>query len=324
MAAQVINLFTRQEIPQERSLAPVPEFRPVVSEDELADRYLRTLSNLKTRREYARDIKQYRAYLRVAHKVSVYDAQDFHVGDWKSYQLDTLDRKPAGTHRRMSSVQGMYRYAMANGLFDRDPFYSVKKPKVGENIRYTGLDLSDVKRLTHHVFYEGDLRTKVVIFGMLTTGLRVSELLSVDIDPEVILVSGGRMRLNVVRKGGKRDRVELPHTVAGMVNELIGGRTSGPLLLGKQGKRLAPQVAWRIVRKAGDRFLPDMAGRLHPHDMRHTFVSGVLLVTGGDLREAQWRASHADMNNTVRYAHALEAAESTTVEDLSSVFGICA
>jgi site-specific recombinase XerC len=66
-----------------------------------------------------------------------------------------------------------------------------------------------------------------------------------------------------------------------------------------------------------------MTGKLHPHDMRHSFVSGVLLVTDHDLKEAQWRAAHADMNNTVRYSHALQRDESTTVEDLASTFGLC-
>lgn len=321
MAAQVISLFTRQEVPQKPVLASVPEFRPGVPEDELADRYLRTFTG-RTVPEYTRDIRQYRAFLLNEHHIGLYEAEDYHVGDWKTYQLDTLDQSPAGTRRRMSSVHGMYRYAMANGLFNRDPFFSVKKPKVGDNTQYTGLDLSDVKRLTYHVFRECDLRAKVVILGMLTTGLRVSELLNADIGD--VRLDGGRLKLHVVRKGGKRDCVEVPHSVSGMVNELVGDRAKGPLLLGARGNRLARQVAWRIVRNAGDQFLPDMTGRLHPHDMRHTFVSGVLLVTNGDLREAQWRASHADMNNTVRYAHALQAAESATIEDLSSVFGITA
>ncbi|MFI0265578.1 tyrosine-type recombinase/integrase [Streptomyces luteogriseus] len=321
MTAQVINLFTREKAGPTLSLAPVPEFTPAVSEDELVDFYLRTFDG-RTVPEYSRDIRQYRAFLLDELNVGVYEAEAHHVADWKTYQLDTLEGAKSSVRRRMSSAQGMYRYAMANGWFNRDPFFAVKKPVVGENTQYTGLDLSDVRRLTYHVSRECDLRAKVVILGLLTTGLRVSELLNLDIGD--VRPDGGRLKLHVIRKGGKPDVVELPHVVGGMVRELARGRNGGPLLLGAHGKRLARQVAWRIVRSAGDRFLPDHVGRLHPHDARHTFVSGVLLVTGGDLREAQWRASHADMNNTVRYAHALEMAESATVEDLSNTFGICA
>jgi integrase/recombinase XerD len=321
MTAQVINLFTRQEAGRGLSLVPVPEFSPVVSEDVLADSYLRTFDG-RTVPEYRRDIRQYRSFLRDVLGVGVYEAEAHHVGDWKTYQLDTMDGANSTVRRRMTSAQGMYRYAMANGWFNRDPFFAVKKPEVGANTQYTGLDLSDVRRLTYHVERECVLRARVVILGLLTTGLRVSELLNADID--ALRLDGGRLKLHVVRKGGKPDAVEVPHSVGSMIHELAAGRSSGPILLGERGKRLAHQVAWRIVRNAGDRFLPHLAGKLHPHDMRHTFVSGVLLVTGGDLREAQWRASHKDMNNTVRYAHALQAAESATIEELSSVFGLSA
>jgi site-specific recombinase XerD len=265
-------------------------------------------------------MEQFREFLDDAYGIDVYDVFEYHVDDWKWYGLEELNGAKASVRRRMSSVQGMYRYAMASGYFNRDPFFGVKKPKVGNNVQYTGLNLSDLKRLTYHVQKECDLRTQVVVFGMLLTGLRVSELLNVDIEDR--WPDGGVLKLRVTRKGGKPDAVELPRKVAGMVNELVGDRLTGPLLLGDQGKRLAPQVAWRIVRRVGDRYLPDMAGKLHPHDARHSFVSGVLLVTDHDLKEAQWRAAHADMNNTVRYAHALQRAESTTVEELASVFGI--
>ena len=322
MTAQVIDMFSRQVVPEKPKLIRAPEFAPVLTVDELADYYLRRFEDPKTRREYTRDLRQYRAYLRLIHKIDVYEAYDQHVGDWKSYQLDVKDGAEASVRRRMSSVQGMYKYALANGYFNRDPFYGVKKPKISDNVQYTGLNLSDVRRLTHHVVHECPLRTRVVVLGMLLTGLRVSELLNADI--EDLRPDGGVYKLHVIRKGKKRDAVEVPGIVVGMIRQLVGHRRTGPILLGTQGKRLAPQVAWRIVRRVGDQYLPDMAGMLHPHDMRHSFVSGVLLVTGGDLREAQWRAAHSDMNQTVRYSHALEQDESTTVEDLASAFGLCA
>jgi integrase/recombinase XerC len=324
MTAQVIDLFSRQRVPEAPVLSAVPElpeFTPVLSADDLVGYYLRRFSNENTRKEYTRDMEQYREFLDDAYGIDVYDVFEYHVDDWKWYGLEELNGANASVRRRMSSVQGMYRYAMASGYFHRDPFFGVKKPKVGDNVQYTGLNLSDLRRLTYHVLKECDLRTQVVVFGMLFTGLRVSELLNVDIEDR--WPDGGVLKLRVTRKGGKPDTVELPHRVAGMVNELAGGRRTGPLLLGDQGRRLAPQVAWRIVRRVGDRFLPDMTGKLHPHDMRHSFVSGVLLVTDHDLKEAQWRAAHADMNNTVRYSHALQRDESTTVEDLASTFGLC-
>ncbi|MFE9833969.1 tyrosine-type recombinase/integrase [Streptomyces sp. NPDC005551] len=323
MTAQVIDLFSRR--PQGPVLSAVPQpaaFEPVYSADELVDAYLRTVSS-KSRADYTRDMRQYRQFLQTDSGLGldVYEARMPHVADWKTYMLDTLESAPRTVRRRMSSVGSMYQLAMAQGWYNQNPFYGVKKPSEGSVSQYTGLSLTDVEALSAHVRYACDLRTKAVIFTLLTTGLRVSELCNAR--REGLQARDGRWWLSVVRKGGKDDEVEIPRTAAGYLLEEVGMRDRGPLLLGARGGALARSVVWRIVRSVGDQALPHLAGRLHPHDTRHTFVSGVLLISG-DIKEAQWRASHADVNNTMRYAHKLKQLKSRTADELERVFGICA
>lgn len=320
MTAQVIDLFSRQSR-QTPSVVPQPTILlPSKTEDELVDAYLRRFHGT-TVNDYARDLRHFRQWTtgESGFGIDLYGVEEPHVGDWKTYMLDTLESSASTARRRMSSVDGLYKYAQAKGWYNQNPFYGVKKPTVGSMSQYTGLTLTDVEQLTSHVYYECDLRTKAVVFALLTTGLRVSELCNARI--EGLRHSDDRLWLAVVRKGGKDDEVEIPRGSAGLLFEAIGNRTSGPLLLGAQGRALARSVVWRIVRSVGDRALPHLAGKLHPHDFRHTFVSGVLLLAG-DIKEAQWRAGHADVNNTMRYAHSLKMRESTTADDLEKVFGI--
>lgn len=324
MTAQVIDLFSRRPVqgPTRASgLMLAPQHVPQLGAGELVDSYLRTQHGT-TRDAYRRDIRYFRRWLgeESGLGIDLYDVERAHAGDWKVFGLDTMEWATSTMRRRMTAVEQLYRFANAEGFFPRNPFHGVAKPEVGANIQYTGLSLDDVQQLAHYVTYEADLRTRVVVSVLFTTGLRVSELCKARL--EGMRSEAGQIWLNVVRKGGKSDRVEIPKNTFGALVEYLDGRARGPVVLGDRGAALARQVAWRIVRRAGDSALPHLAGMLHPHDGRHTFVSGVLLLSG-DIKEAQWRAGHSDINHTIRYSHALQAMESRTANDLEQLFGLC-
>ncbi|MFE6739865.1 tyrosine-type recombinase/integrase [Streptomyces tubercidicus] len=326
MTAQVIDIFTRR--PVEPALMAVPELvlpqtpPPRLTAHELVDAYLRTHHGT-TRDDYARDLAHFRRWLATDSGLGIdlYGVKTPHVGDWKAFSLDTMEWAPSTVRRRMTACEGLYKYASAEGIFGRNPFHGIKKPEVGSNIQYTGLSLTDVQQLGQYITYEADLQTRVAVSILMTTGLRVSEFCKALL--ERMRRQTGQVWLTVTRKGGKLDKVEIPQNTFSALCTYLDGRSSGPLVLGtRAGRALARQVAWRIVRSAGDSALPHLAGKLHPHDLRHTFVSGVLLLSG-DIKEAQWRAGHGDINHTIRYSHALQAMESKTASDLEKVFGLC-
>lgn len=327
MTAQVIDLFSRRPV-QGPALMAVPELvlpqtpPPRLTADELVDAYLRTRHGT-TRDDYARDLTHFRHWLDTDSglNIDLYGVETPHVGDWKDFSLDTMEWAPSTVRRRMTACEGLYKFASAEGIFGRNPFHGIKKPEVGSNIQYSGLDLDDVQQLGHYITEKADLHTRVAVSLLMTTGLRVSELCQARV--ENLPRKAGKIWLPVTRKGGKPDKVEIPQNTYSTLCEYLDGRSSGPLVLGtRDGRALARQVAWRIVRSAGDSALPHLEGKLHPHDLRHTYVSGVLLLSG-DIKEAQWRAGHGDINHTIRYSHALQAMESKTASDLEKVFGLC-
>jgi integrase/recombinase XerD len=138
----------------------------------------------------------------------------------------------------------------------------------------------------------------VAVLGLL--GLRIFKATGLDI--AALREEHGHRVLRVVGKGGKIVLVPLPPAVARAVDQAIGDRTSGPILLNTRARRMDRHAATRRLRRlaatAGVR-LP----RMHPHMLRHTFVT-TMPDAGVDLRDVQIAARHADPRTTMRYDRA--------------------
>ena len=155
------------------------------------------------------------------------------------------------------------------------------------------------------------LRDDAVAEMLYGSGLRVSELCSLDVDS----IDARRGVVRVMGKGNKerqvpvskpavdavRDWVKLRHEV--LADEpTAGGRASSrqsddelALFLNHRGKRITPRDVRRLI---DDRAVSPT----HPHALRHTFATH-LLDNGADLRAVQELLGHADVATTQRYTH---------------------
>ena len=157
------------------------------------------------------------------------------------------------------------------------------------------------------------LRNAVVLELLYASGIRVSELVGLDVDD----VDRGRRLLRVLGKGRKERSVPYGVPAERAVDAwLTRGRPaladadSGPaLLLGARGRRLDPREARRIVHAAMARTpgTPDIG----PHGLRHSAATHVL-EGGADLRSVQELLGHASLATTQIYTH-------VTVERLRAV-----
>jgi site-specific recombinase XerD len=93
--------------------------------------------------------------------------------------------------------------------------------------------------------------------------------------------------------------VPLPPAVGRANDRAVSERTAGPILLNRAGTRMDRHAATRrlkhLAKSAGIR-MP----RMHPHMLRHTFVT-TMLDAGVPLRDVQIAARHADPRTTMRY-----------------------
>jgi integrase/recombinase XerC len=157
------------------------------------------------------------------------------------------------------------------------------------------------------------LRNTLVLELLYATGVRVGELVGLDVDD----VDRGRRLLRVLGKGRKERSVPFGAPAAAAVDAwLTRGRPvlatagSGPaLLLGVRGGRLDPREARRVVHAAvaAAPGTPDIG----PHGLRHSAATHVL-EGGADLRSVQELLGHASLATTQVYTH-------VTVERLRAV-----
>jgi integrase len=134
-----------------------------------------------------------------------------------------------------------------------------------------------------------DRPTHALISLLALNGLRVSEGIGADIGH--LGLERGHRTLVITRKGGKVVTIPLAPRTARAIDLAIGERTSGPLFLAAEGKRLDRHGGARIVRRVSRR--AGIGKQVSPHTLRHAFITAAL-DAGVPLRDVQEAASHAD------------------------------
>jgi site-specific recombinase XerD len=252
-----------------------------------------------TRAAYGRDLRSWFSWCAV-HDLDPLAAQRGHVDAYARTLAEVEGRSPATVARHLSTLSGFYRYAVAEDVVARNPLANVMRPKVGTDTVSTGLDKDELSALIR-VAEADSPRSLALVLLLGLNGLRISEALGADVDD--LGTERGHRVLVVKRKGGKRATVPLAPRTAEAVDGYVGERTVGPLFITRTGERWHRSEAWRVLRRLARVAVPAKAKTLHPHDLRHAFVT-LSLDAGASLRDVQDAAGHADPRTTRRYDRA--------------------
>ena len=252
-----------------------------------------------TRAAYRRDLRAWFDWC-ATKAVDPLDAHRAHVDAYARVLGEVEGRSPATVARHLSTLSGFYRYAVAEDAIPRNPVANVRRPKVGTDTASTGLDKDELAALIRAAGADSP-RSLVLVLLLGLNGLRVSEALGADVAD--LGTERGHRVLKITRKGGKVATVPLaPHT-AEAIDSYVGDRSTGPLFITRTGARWHRTEAWRALRRLAKKAMPEKAGSLHPHDLRHAFVT-LSLDAGASLRDVQDAAGHADPRTTRRYDRA--------------------
>lgn len=243
---------------------------------------------------YRNDLRCYWAWCD-QHDLQPLHAQRAHL---ELYLRDLHDKgyAPATISRRLSTVAGLFRYAVIDEVVVKNPSLAVSRPKVQwEGQRRTVLHpLEDAAVLTVARQHSETAHALVALLGML--GLRVSEACQAQVAD--LQYTGGYQVLHVLGKGNKPADIPLPIPVLRAVQAAVAGRSSGPVLLSSSGlamkRRAAARLLTKVVRLAGVRTPAS------PHSLRRTFCTAGL-ISGVPLRDMQYAMRHADARTTIRY-----------------------
>lgn len=266
--------------------------------DQIAVRFLLGYSG-NTREAYSADLKKWFAFC-AQHYVDPLAASRASVDAYARQLVEVDNRAGRSVNRALAALSGFYGYALDEEVIARNPVSRVRRQKVSEEMSSTGLTTEETQRLLRAAKSDGK-RSEALISLLVMNGLRITEALNACI--EDLGSERGMTVLRIQRKGGKWATIPLSEMVAGRIQELVQDRTEGYIFLSSQGTALNRSSAWRLVRKLARQALPDKAHTLHPHDLRHTFVT-LSLDAGASLREVQDAAGHADPRTTRGYDRA--------------------
>lgn len=224
------------------------------------------------------------------------------------------DPPPAATSlaRLQSSVRGMHRFLVVEGIAPVDPTTHVRPPKMPRRLP-KALTIAQVEALLAAAGPEpaaatpGDLvalRDRALLELLYATGARVSEAVGLDVDD----VTDGDI-LRVRGKGSKERIVPIGSYARAAVDAYLTrvrpelarrGKASPRLFLGARGAPLSRQSAWLVIQAAAER--ANLEAHVSPHTLRHSFATH-LLQGGADVRVVQELLGHASVATTQIYTH---------------------
>ena len=224
-----------------------------------------------------------------------------------------------GKMRKLSSLRSFYKFLYKNGYIDADPASLVDMPKrhqkpiirleIDEVARMLDLVESGEKLSERQKKYNEHtkLRDLAIITLFLGTGIRVSELVGINVDDIDFSING----FLVTRKGGNQAILYFPDEVAGVLRDYLKLRmtlTPQPgheeaLFLSLQNRRISVRAVQVMVKKYATQAAP-LKQHLSPHKLRSTFGTNLYHETG-DIYLVADVLGHSDVNTTRRHYDAM-------------------
>lgn len=256
---------------------------------------------------YGRDINLYINYLEEKH---IFDLNETDKSTVLTYVLNLKNNKRATSTilRTIVSLKAFYGYAQKNGLIKDDPTLGIESPK-SEKRHIVILTNEEIDALldapSGKTFKE--LRDKSMLELLYATGIRVSELISLDIN-DVNLDMGFVCCKNSSQKEriipiGRICTDALSMYIKNAREKIISDSREKALFVNlSSGKRISRQGFWKIIKHYQQ--IAGISKDITPHTLRHSFAAH-LLENGADIHSVQNMLGHSDISSTQIYTHIL-------------------
>ena len=240
----------------------------------------------------------------------------------KEWVIDLKKKNISNTTiaRRISSVKVFFGFLVKRNFIETNPTLKLITPKLNKVLPNVLGQKQAEQLLTQAANLEVEeeeeevrIRDYAILEVLYSTGIRVSELVGLDLDD----INFSNLTLKVLGKGRKerivpfgipaKDAIDMYLTESR--NKFIDKKTQA-LFLGQRGNRLNVRQVRRILNKAMHQI--ENGKEISPHDLRHSAATH-MLEAGADLRIVQELLGHSSLATTQKYTH-------VTIERLREVF----
>ncbi|MBD3379916.1 MAG: tyrosine recombinase XerC [Candidatus Omnitrophica bacterium] len=205
--------------------------------------------------------------------------------------------------RKLGAVRSFFKFLFREKIVSKNIADSIFTPRIDKRLPEF-LDTEKITLLITAPSLDGILgvRDRAILEVLYSTGLRVSELVGLDLG-DLDLISG----LAKARGKGKKERIAiLGKEAQNALRRYIDQRrerwpgNGTALFLNKNGTRLTDRSVRRII----DKYIKECSieQKISPHSIRHSFATH-MLNNGADLRSVQELLGHKNLSTTQIYTH---------------------
>ena len=263
--------------------------------------------SLNTVESYKRDVTQYISYLDGTGVTDISSTTKTTVLSYLLY-LQKEGRASSTVSRTLASLRSYYLFMMQNGVVKSNPTSDLEAPHVEKKIPkiLSGEEVELLLEQPKDCDNKG-IRDKAMLELLYATGIRVSELINLD-------VSDVNVPMSFVRcKGGKKERIipmghqakdALENYINNVRKYMVKDENETALFVNCSGARLSRQGFWKLIK-----YYQHIAGietDITPHTLRHSFAAH-LLENGADLHSIQEMMGHADISSTQVYSRMMNS-----------------
>lgn len=270
--------------------------------------YLRLEQSLSdnTLNAYCHDIELFRQHLEDnGNSLSITDITHNNIEDFlaKLYDLGISSSSQA---RILSGLKSFYRYLLQEKICEEDPTLLVGFPSIGRHIPEV-LSYEEIVKMLEVIDLSQQFghRNKAIIEVMYGCGLRVSEVISLNISDiyvkdEFVRIIGKGDKERLVPIGKKTLKELMLYTRGERLHQDIKPKFSDKVFISARGTSLTRQSVFLLVKSLAEK--AGVKKTISPHTLRHSFATH-LLEGGADLRAVQQMLGHSSISTTEIYTH---------------------
>ena len=270
--------------------------------------YLREVkkTSRNTELSYQRDLIQLSAYLEEQGITEVGKVTKTSLNSYILY-LEREGKATTTISRMLASMKAFFHYEFSLGKIPKDPAELLKAPKI-EKKAPTILSVEEVEMLMAQPKGKKpkEIRDKAMLELLYATGIRVSELVGLqieDVNEQIGFITCRDGQKERTVPFGKTAGRALHHYLGNARQELLKGKDSPWLFTNCSGKPMSRQGFWKIVKLYGKK--AGIVSDITPHSLRHSFA--VHLINGGaDLQVVSSMLGHAELATTQVYIECMK------------------
>ena len=265
---------------------------------------------------YMRDVRQFALWLSQTEELDVVDAGQLNISAYLAH-LSAAGKSNATVSRSLASLKNFYAYLVSSGFLDQTPVTDIHVDRGERKLPQilTGREIELLLAQPVCIDAKG-FRDKAMLEVMYATGMRVTELLDLDVDDV-------NLELGIVKCAGVKKSRAIPlypgalKALTVYVNDIRSGMLADPsepaLFVNVNGVRMSRQGFWKLLKHYQETAHIDKD--ITPHTLRHSFAVH-LLENGADVGSLQELMGHSDISSTQMYTHLVN-------QHLKSVYEKC-